>query len=61
MLELQDIEQHGAPFRDLDLIEIGDELNLTFGPNTYTYIVDQLHVVPARGENIYFIIMVLTG
>ena len=40
---------YGAPFRDLDLIEIGDELNLTFGPNTYTYIVDQLHVVPARG------------
>ena len=40
---------YGAPFGDLDLVEIGDELNLTFGPNTYTYIVDQIHVVPARG------------
>ena len=40
---------YGAPFRDLDLVQIGDELNLTFGSNTYTYIVDEIHVVPARG------------
>ena len=40
---------YGAPFGDLHLVNIGDEINLTFGPNKYTYIVDQIHVVPARG------------
>ena len=33
----------------MDLVSIGDEINLTFGPNKYTYIVDQIHIVPARG------------
>ena len=40
---------YGAPFGELDLVNIGDEISLTFGPNRYTYIVDQIHVVPARG------------
>ena len=40
---------YGAPFGELDLVSIGDEISLTFGPNKYTYIVDQIHIVPARG------------
>ena len=40
---------YGAPFSELHQVNIGDEISLTFGPNKYTYIVDQIHIVPARG------------
>ena len=33
----------------MNKVNIGDEINLTFGANRYRYIVDQIHVVPARG------------
>jgi len=40
---------HGAPFGDLHLVNVGDAINLTFAGNKYQYIIDQIHVVPARG------------
>ena len=42
---------HGAPFGDLHLVNVGDAINLTFAGNKYQYIIDQIHVVPARVES----------
>ena len=39
---------YGAPFSRLDLVEIGDEIYLTYGSNKYYYIVDDIEVVDAN-------------
>ena len=36
---------YGAPFSRLDLVEIGDEIYLTYGSNKYHYIVDDLSLI----------------
>ena len=38
---------YGAPFSQLDLVEIGDEILLTVGSNKYHYKVDEVEIVDA--------------
>ena len=46
---------YGAPFSRLDLVEIGDEIHLTFGSNKFHYIVDDIEVVDAdTGDYVLF-------
>ncbi len=46
---------YGAPFSRLDLVEIGDEIYLTYGSNKYYYIVDDIEVVDANtGDYVLF-------
>ena len=46
---------YGAPFSRLDLVEVGDEIYLTFGSNKYHYIVDDIEIVDAiTGDYVLF-------
>ena len=38
---------HGAPFKNLDNLNLGDEIKLTHNSKTYIYIVDEIHLVDA--------------
>ena len=40
---------YGAPFNELDLIELGDEIQLTVDSNIYHYKVDSIDIVDAVG------------
>ena len=46
---------YGAPFSRLDLVEVGDQIYLTFGSNKYHYIVDDIEIVDAiTGDYVLF-------
>ena len=46
---------YGAPFSRLDQVKIGDEIYLSFGPNKYFYIVDEIQIVnPDEGQYVLY-------
>jgi len=46
---------NGAPFEDIDQLEVGDEIHVTTADGTFTYLVDA-HPAPGGGESAHLIV-----